>query len=255
MNLVVNARDAMPHGGTLTIETANVELDEARAKAIGAAPGPFVRVAVVDTGTGIEDGVLARIFDPFFTTKAAGRGTGLGLSTVYGIVKQSGGVIQVATRRGEGTRFEVYLPRADVGTARGAEKESLPDLHGRETVLVVEDQEPLLMLVAEVLREFGYRVLAARHGSEALKVAKNHRGLIELVLTDVVLPRMRGPELVERLEEERPDLRALYMSGFVADSTPLRAPHDGRMPIIAKPFTTEALARKVRQVLDERAAP
>ena len=252
MNLAVNARDAMPRGGKLTIETQNVDLDEYYAKRhIAVIPGPYVMLAVSDTGTGIDQETQARIFDPFFTTKEAGKGTGLGLSTVYGIVKQSGGNIWVYSEVGRGTTFKVYLPRVDEGAQeykRGAETEGA--IQGAETVLVAEDEEMVRKLACKVLEMTGYQVLEAANGSTALLICERHKEPIHLVITDVIMPEMSGRELADRLAQLRPEMKVLYMSGYTDNAIVHHGVLDEGASFIQKPFATHALARKVREVLD-----
>src|SRR6185503_1969424 len=200
LNLVVNARDAMPGGGALTIETRNEALEAARAADLGVSPGAYVALAVRDTGKGMDEATLAQIFDPFFTTKESGRGTGLGLSTVYGIVKQSGGGITVSSAVGEGTRFSIVLPRADgagAGAAARGEAEAAP--RGTETILMAEDQAPLRQAIGVALRGFGYTVLEARDVNDARRIAREHPGEIALLLTEVVMPGLSGPDLADRV--------------------------------------------------------
>jgi len=252
LNLAVNARDAMPKGGTLTIETANVEHDEeyVRRHVVGQ-PGRYVMLAVSDTGIGMDAATQARIFEPFFTTKPEGTGTGLGLATVYGIVKQSGGYIWVYSEPDHGTTFKVYLPRVDAPLSEvlvPAARAEAP--RGTDTILVVEDQEALREMIREVLEEQGYTVLEASAGEEALAVAREHRGPIHLLLTDVVMPRMSGRELAERLASVRPETRALYMSGYSNGTISDRGMLAEGAALIEKPFTTESLARAVRETLD-----
>jgi len=251
MNLVVNARDAMPKGGRLIISTSNSELSEADACALHAPRGMHVVLAVSDTGTGMSPEVQQRLFDPFFTTKEQGRGTGLGLSTVYGIVKQSGGEICVRSELGKGTVFEVYFPRFET-----APEELDPHVRvrevprGSETVLLVEDDANLRTLAVRVLKNYGYEVLVAGEGFEALSIASDPHTLIDAIVTDVVMPRMNGRELVERLAASRPDLKVLFMSGYTDDDVLRRGVLHGEAAFLQKPFTPEQLGRKIREVLD-----
>jgi signal transduction histidine kinase/CheY-like chemotaxis protein len=252
LNLVANARDAMPKGGTLTISTRNVAEMEAQVhRAEGMRPGPWVLLAVTDTGTGMDEATKARIFEPFFTTKEPGKGTGLGLAMVYGIVKQSGGFIWVDTAPGKGTTFRLYLPPVqDVASTTAAAAPALPAARGNETVLVVEDETPVRELAERCLRAQGYRVLAAADGPEALLLAEQHRGSIDLLLTDVVMPHLSGKQLADLLLTNRPATRVLYMSGYPQDSVGShRALLDGA-ELLQKPFLPEELARRVRTVLD-----
>jgi PAS domain S-box-containing protein len=252
MNLAVNACDAMPHGGKLTIETANVNLDEDYARRDGsAAPGPYVRLSVSDTGCGMDAETRARIFEPFFTTKERGKGTGLGLATVYGIVKQSGGYIWVYSEVGRGTVFKIYLPRAP-GSAEVRQQEEVQQTlpGGVETVLVAEDDPAVRALVCGALASRGYTVQEARDGREALAAARGYKGPIHLLLTDVVLPHMSGRRLAERLLAERPESRLLYMSGYTDDAVVSHGVSAGNVPFLQKPFSASALSRKVREVLD-----
>ncbi len=253
MNLAVNARDAMPEGGRLTIETKNVQLDaEYAARHEEVAAGPYVMVAVTDTGIGMDEQTLSRLFEPFFTTKSAGRGTGLGLSTAYGIVKQSGGSICVDSELGRGTTFKLYLPRKLSAVATAAAKPRPIPLRatGDETILVVEDEEALRQLTARLLENAGYTVLSAADGEQALATYERHAGRIDLLLTDVVMPRMNGRLLAERLTKAGPALKILYMSGYTDDAILHHGVLDTGTQFLAKPFTEVDLTRKIRAVLD-----
>jgi CheY-like chemotaxis protein len=252
LNLVVNARDAMPEGGVLTIETANVELDESYCREHpGASPGNFAMLAVSDTGHGIGPDVLPHVFEPFFTTKGPGKGTGLGLSTVYGIVKQSGGYVMAYSEPGSGSTFKVYLPQVPPPTEMAAP--SLPAAPlpvGSESVLVVEDEGALREVVGEILRGAGYRVLSAATREDALVFAEPDAVSLDLLITDVVLPGMNGRELAARLAARRPSLRVLYMSGYAQDAIVRNGALEPGLAFIGKPFGHDALRRKVREVLD-----
>lgn len=250
-NLVVNARDAMPGGGTLTIETQNVQLDEDDARGHGdLAPGRYVFLAVSDTGAGMTDDVKARAFEPFFTTKEQGKGTGLGLATCYGIVKQAGGHIAVYSEVGVGTTMKVYLPLVggEVGTRETVEATALP--RGTETVLVVEDEGAVRRVAVRVLQGLGYGVVEARDRDEALRVLEVHPGHIDLLLTDVVLPGIGGRELADRVTAARPGIKVLFTSGYTADVILQHRLLEHDVALLQKPFTRESLARKVRDVLD-----
>ena len=252
LNLVVNARDAMPTGGRLVIQTASLEADGAfEDQHLGLKPGPYVLISVSDTGSGMDRETLKHIFEPFFTTKERGRGTGLGLATVYGIVTQSEGRIWAYSEPGRGTTFRIYLPR--ISRSGAPESGSVPSeaaSRGSETVLVVEDENTVRLVAVGSLRKSGYRVLEARDGEEALRVAWAHEGPIHLVLTDVLMPGIHGPELVRRLEKSRPAIRALYMSGHADDALLHHGILEGGLSFLEKPFTRKELTKKVRDVLD-----
>lgn len=256
MNLAVNARDAMPDGGTLRIETANVELDQVYAwQHPGAKPGRYILLAVIDSGTGIDPDTLTHIFEPFFTTKEVGKGTGLGLATVYGVVKQSGGYIWVDSQLGRGTSFQIFLPRVEEPAAESTAMVPGDEaLGGSETVLLVEDSEPLRKLTKSFLESHGFRVLAAQDGEDALRVETQNAGRIDLLLTDVVMPGMNGRALAQRLSPRQPGMRVLYISGYTDSFVAQHGVLEEGMFLLHKPFTEEVLIRKVREVLDSRNA-
>ena len=251
LNLVINARDAMPMGGELRIETANAQLDESYvSQHLGASVGPHVMLVVSDTGIGMDKETQARIFEPFFTTKEPGRGTGLGLSTVYGIVRQSGGNIWVYSEPMHGTTFRIYLPRAE-GDAAGPAPTTLAALpRGNETVLIAEDEAQVRALVKTLLEAAGYTVLVAENGLAALELASHQAVRIALLLSDLVMPGMGGTELAERLAQQHPETRVLFMSGFDPDMGIGQRALPSGMAFLQKPFTFTALAGKVREVLD-----
>ena len=252
VNLVVNARDAMPESGRLTIETANVTLDAHYAEHYpSVTPGDYVMLSVSDTGLGIEDSLKAQIFDPFFTTKENGKGTGLGLATVHGIVKQSGGHIWLYSEVQHGTTFKIYLPRRAMGIAC-PELTQVPGAspRGTETVLVVEDEASLRALTVNALRKQGYTVLAATDGEDALRCAADQAAAIHLLVTDVIMPQMGGRALSHRLKEIRPEMKTLYTSGYTDDMISHHGVLETGVQFLQKPFTLVALAQKVREMLD-----
>ncbi|MCW8133185.1 MAG: response regulator [Planctomycetota bacterium] len=252
MNLAVNARDAMPNGGTVLFETRNMDLDEAYAmRHIGVKPGRYVQLAVTDTGTGMPPEVLGHIFEPFYTTKPKGRGTGLGLSTVYGIVKQSGGNVWAYSEPGHGTVFKVYLPRVDDQPVQAETPTTMIRfVRGTETVLLAEDENEVRGLISEVLRFNGYRVLEARNGKEALQVARAFKENIHLLVSDVVMPEMGGRDLALALMPERRHMKVLFVSGYTETGATAQFMLPAGTAFLQKPFTPERLARKVRKVLD-----
>lgn len=251
VNLALNARDAMPEGGRLTIETANTQLDEASARRLGLPPGPYTVMAVSDTGAGMTSEVQSHMFEPFYTTKERGRGTGLGLSTAYGIVKQHGGEISVQSEEGRGSTFTIYLPQTAEAAAQAAgETAPAPLPQGSETVLVVEDEEGVRKLVRSVLELNGYRVLEADSGETAMEISAAHDEKIDLLVTDVVMPKMSGRELADALSLLRPDLKVLFLSGYADRAIIEHGILDAGAAFMQKPFTPQDLARKVREVLD-----
>jgi CheY-like chemotaxis protein len=250
MNLAVNSRDAMPNGGKLAIETANADLDDTYVRQhLGARPGPFVMLAVSDTGVGMDSETLSHIFEPFFTTKEVGKGTGLGLSMVYGIIKQNNGYIMAYSEPGRGTTFKIYFPRTP---------ESLPALHkadkeipgGFETILVVEDELALRELTCALLQEAGYTVLDSSGVEDAIAMANDAHRRIDLLLTDIVMPRLDGRQLANQLVGIRPGLKILYMSGYTDDVLVDRGAFAQGTTLVQKPFTKSTLLRKVREALD-----
>ena len=252
MNLVINARDAMPMGGKLTIETANVDFDDPYVSHHpGASKGAYVMLAISDNGLGMDSETQSHIFEPFYTTKEKGKGTGLGLSTVYGIVKQSNGFIWVYSEPGKGTAFKIYFPRREGKSTKGViEIRHESRLRGSETVLIAEDEAPVRALASRILRDQGYTVLEVPNGMEALRIGTEYSGRIDLILTDAVMPGISGSTLVSRLEALRPGIKALYVSGYTDNSIVHHGILDSHVNFLQKPFTVEGLVRKVREVLN-----
>jgi two-component system, cell cycle sensor histidine kinase and response regulator CckA len=251
MNIVINARDAMPRGGNLTIETAEVFINTDRARSyVDLQAGHYVLLSVTDSGKGMDAETRSHLFEPFFTTKEPGKGTGLGLATVYGIVKQSGGFIEVASAPGQGTNVQIYLPQAEPSTEEEpAAVSQTVSLDGSETILLVEDEPCVRAIICEILRPRGYRVLECTSGAEALQTARNFTGPIDLILTDVVMPELSGPELVRVLLGERPGTRVLYISGYTDEATVLHGLQRSDVDFLQKPFVPNELAGKIRQAL------
>ncbi|HTX16741.1 MAG TPA: PAS domain S-box protein [Candidatus Baltobacteraceae bacterium] len=260
MNLAVNARDAMPEGGRLVIETTNFEIDDnfARRYAYPVLPGSYIRLTVTDTGIGMDTATQQRIFEPFFTTKEKGKGTGLGLSTVYGVVKQSGGYIDVASARGKGTTFNIYLPRVaqNVVETKTIAPDHPEELRGTETILLAEDEDTLRALTRHLLELYGYRVLEACDGNQALRLSEQTADEIHLLLTDVVMPGISGRVLADQLKQKRPEVRVVFMSGYTGQRVGEKEILEPGSHFLQKPFTRDGLARKIREALDvSRAAP
>jgi signal transduction histidine kinase len=253
INLVLNARDAMPMGGLLSIETANVELDDERLanESLAVPPGPYVMMAIGDTGTGMDAATRERAFEPFFTTKPKGKGTGLGLATVYGIIDQSGGAIYLDTAPGRGTIVRIYLPATDDVAEAGKVEAAPPSAdRGTETLLLVEDNEAVRSLAARALHRRGYKVFEARSGEEALKLTETHGLRPDLLITDVIMPGLSGPNLAARLTHAQPRLRVLYVSGSTDDANADHGAVVGQAPLLQKPFTPSTLAERIRAILD-----
>jgi len=251
VNLAVNSRDAMPTGGRITIETANAHLDENYARThLGVRPGNFVMIAVSDTGHGMDSETRRHIFEPFFTTKERGKGTGLGLATVYGMVKQSGGDIWVYSELGQGTTFKLYFPAVpDSETESGGDDGEQPKARGNETILVVEDEKAVRDLTVKMMQQVGYKVLAAASGAEAIEISRSFSGHIALLLTDVVMPNMSGRQLADVLLVARPGIRVLYLSGYTENTVVHHGVLDAGVDFLPKPFSREVLAKKVREIL------
>jgi len=253
MNLAVNARDAMPDGGKLTIETGTVQLSESfPARQLGVKPGGYVTIAVVDTGVGMDEQTQSHLFEPFFTTKSAGRGTGLGLATAYGIIRQSGGAIGFFSELGLGTTARIYLPMSDKQVASDAAETGPVHLDGSETVLLIEDEARVRKLIVDVLTERGYKVLEATRGEEAVRLCRLHKASIDLALVDVVMPEMSGPEVVKKITSLKPAMRVLFISGYTDEALVHHGILQTGAGFLQKPFLPGALVRKVREVLDSR---
>jgi CheY-like chemotaxis protein len=249
----VNARDAMPEGGRLIIETGNVDLDPSHGiSGSDIRPGPYVMLAVTDTGHGMDEATKSRIFEPFFTTKERGKGTGMGLPTVYGIVQQSGGYIWVYSELGRGTTFKIYLPEFQDAAAQPVERPMLRTAPGGdETILLVEDEDLVRALARRMLESHGYRVLEARSGHEALLISQSHAGPIDLLITDVIMPGIGGRQLAHDLAKQRPATRVMFVSGYTDNTISDQGAIDSHIAFLQKPFSHESLTNKVRQVLDD----
>jgi CheY-like chemotaxis protein len=251
MNLVVNSRDAMPEGGRITVETNNTDLDaDYAAIHVPTRPGRYVMLAITDTGSGMDAATQTRIFEPFFTTKDVGKGTGLGLATVYGIVKQSDGYVWVYSEVGVGTTFKIYLPRVDEEADLAREQEPSLPLRGTETVLLVEDEASLRELLGEVLQAHGYSVLLARDGAHAQQIAEAHAGPIPIMVTDVIMPGMGGPKIVDLVTQTRPETKVLFISGYSDESIVRYGLNRPGRAFLSKPFAPDVLLRRVRELLD-----
>jgi two-component system cell cycle sensor histidine kinase/response regulator CckA len=254
MNLVVNARDAMPAGGKLTIETNNVQVGEAfTAKQLAVQPGAYLMLSITDTGVGMDEATQSHMFEPFFTTKMPGRGTGLGLATAYGIIRQSGGAIRIQSELGQGTTVRIYLPMAEAKHQPVVEKPApVESYNGAETILLVEDEARVRKLIVDVLTSRGYQVLEATRGEEAVRVCKSYSGSIDLAVVDVVMPEISGPDVVRQISALRPDIHVLYISGYTDEAVVHHGISESSASFLQKPFLPDALARKVRAVLDAR---
>jgi CheY-like chemotaxis protein len=251
VNLVVNASDAMPDGGRIDMETANVELDDEYARThVATPPGPYVMLCVSDTGHGMTRDTQSRVFEPFFTTKEKGKGTGLGLSTVYGIVKQSGGSIWVYSEPGRGTTFKIYLPRVNEEADAQVAPAVTNGKGGTETILLVEDEDAVREVASRILRRHGYTVVEARNGADAMRQFKDGGTEFDLIVTDIVMPEMGGLELAQRVREWTPDARILFTSGYTEDAVLRRNFLDPGAEFVEKPFTPARLAQRTREVLD-----
>jgi CheY-like chemotaxis protein len=252
LNLALNARDAIEDAGTITISTAAMDVDESFSERHPAVPvGQYVAISVKDTGTGMDQETQSHLFEPFFTTKAKGSGTGLGLSTVYNIVKQSGGFVWAFSELGVGSTFTVYLPRVEAEAEASIPAGVVEEKRASETVLLVDDAAPVRMIVRRFLEMQGYQVLQASNGPDALRVSREHEGTIHLMVTDVVMPRMSGRELAFQLASQRPEMKVLFISGHTEDAILHHGVLEKGMAFLAKPFTREALVSRVRRLLDE----
>jgi len=251
LNMAVNARDAMPVGGQLTLETRHVDVDPIAARQmVELAPGPYEVLSIGDTGVGMDAATVARVFEPFFTTKAVGKGTGLGLATAYGIIKQSGGHVTVYSEPGSGATFRIYLPRTETSESAPVAVEEAAARRGTEVVLLAEDDANLRALTRDILASSGYTVLESQDVEDALRIAERQDGTVHLLLTDVVMPHMSGRALAEAVRRFRPDVKVLYMSGYTDDAIVHHGVLDPGIALLQKPFTPAVLARKVREVLD-----
>jgi signal transduction histidine kinase/CheY-like chemotaxis protein len=256
INLAVNAGDAMTHGGTLTIDVRTIEIVEETLPDTSMKPGPYQMLTVSDTGRGMDAETLAHIFEPFFTTKPLGEGTGLGLASVYGIVKQTGGAVLASSRPGEGSIFKVFLPRSSDGIAPAAGvSRNLQGLTGTETILLVDDSSSLRKMIQGILSRKGYSVMEAEDGDRALELSRSYAGVIHLLITDVVMPHMGGTQLAGQIMQERPDIPVIFLSGYAADKYPIPEHAPGRIATIGKPCSVDALLHSVRRILDETKAP